>query len=329
MAEADRCAVVIAYHFVRRGSRGRFRLRAHERPERFREQVAQVTRRFPVCSTRALVDPDSGLRGPHVAFHFDDGAVDVARAALPVLRAAGVTATAFVCARPYLERRLLGVQKIEYLMHRLGLDGFRQAFYAELERRHPRGVEREPLDFAGDYRFYRYDDEPVRRFKLDLNYQVPYAVVEPVLDAVFEATFGRGAEADAVKQTYLSRDDLSRLVDAGIEIGVHTHNHRVLPRLDLASQQRELAVGMEFVREVSGERRPSVAYPFGFHDERTARAMASVGAAAGFSMERRAVAPADLSARWRLPRFDVNDCFDRASGELQAAVFGALAAPAA
>jgi peptidoglycan/xylan/chitin deacetylase (PgdA/CDA1 family) len=328
MPNVDRSAIIIAYHFLRARSSGRFQLRAHETPERFRAQVAQVAKRFPVCSTRALVDPDSGLTGPQVAIHFDDGAGDVARNALPILRDAGVTATVFICARPYVDGRLLGVQKIEYLVHRLGLGNFRKAFYAEIERRCPGGLERESLDFAGGYRFYRYDDEPVREFKLDLNYQTPYAVVEPVLDVIFEETFGPGSEAEAVAQTYLSRDDLARLIDAGIELGVHTHNHRVLPRLDYDAQQREISVGLEFVKEVSGDSRPCVAYPFGFSDERTIRATEAAGARAGFGIDRRAVTPGDIAARWCLPRYDVNDCFDRASNELVEEVFAALPARA-
>ena len=320
----QRFAVAINYHFLRPEGSGRFRLRAHERPARFAAQIASLAGRFPFCRVADLVDPDAALPAANVLITFDDGARDVATEAAPVLRRHAVPATLFVCARPYLEGRLLDIQKIEFLMHELGVARFRSAFYEELERRHPTDVEREPLDFAGDYAFYRYDDEEIRSFKLDLNYQLPYAAVGPVLDALFASVFGRDGESQAVRETYLGRDDLKRLVDSGFELGVHTRDHRVLPRLPFAAQREEIEAGAAFLREVTGQTRFAVAYPYGFHDAGTHRAMAELGMSAGLSMERRAITPEDLRGRWNLPRYDVNDCFDRSSNEMVDGIFSQL-----
>ena len=319
-----RTAVAINYHFLRPDASGRFRLRAHERPERFAAQIAGLAARFPFCRVSDLVNPDAAVPEATVLITFDDGACDVATEAAPVLRRHAVPATLFVCARPYLEGRLLDIQKIEFLMHELGVARFRSGFYEELGRRFPRDVEREPLDFAGDYAFYRYDDEEIRTFKLDLNYQLPYAAVGPVLDTLFASVFGDNAEAQAVRETYLALDDLKRLVDAGFELGVHTRNHRVLPRLPLAAQREEIETGAEFLREVTGQKRFAVAYPYGFHDEDTHRAMAELDMTAGLSMERRVIVPGDLHGRWNVPRYDVNDCFDRASNEIVDGIFSQL-----
>jgi peptidoglycan/xylan/chitin deacetylase (PgdA/CDA1 family) len=319
-----RRAVAINYHFLRSRSGGRFGPGAHERPERFEQQLARLSREFPFCRARDLVDPDRDLPASNVVLTFDDGAKDVAEEALPLLERHGATATVFVCAQPYLEGRLLEIQKIEFLMRELSLERFRQAFYAELDRQFPKGVEREPLDFAGGYRFYRYGEAAVREFKLDLNYRLPYANVIPVLDTLFDTVFGRESEAAAVRETYLSVDDLKRLIDRGIEIGVHSHRHRVLPRLDFDAQKRELQTGAEFLRETTGQTRFTVAYPFGFHDDRTSKAMEELGLLAGFTMERRVIEPEDIRARWSLPRYDVNECFDKASNEIIDEVFSKL-----
>lgn len=313
MPTGNPSAVAINYHFVRAPGAGRFRLRAHERPERFDEQLAVLARDFTFLACRDLYD--EGRRGtrPGVLITFDDGARDVTEVALPLLAKHGATATVLVCSKPYLEGRLLQVQKVEYLISALGLEDFRRAFYEELERRFPEGVEREPLDFAGGYRFYRYDDEPIRRFKLDLNYQLPYANVEPVLDALFETVFGPGSEREAVRETYISRDDLKRLIDAGVEVGTHTHSHKVLPRLDFQQQKQEMETSVRFLEELTGSGRVPVAYPFGFHDADTARAAEELGLSAGLGTARRPITVEDIRARWSIPRYDVNDCFDRAT----------------
>jgi peptidoglycan/xylan/chitin deacetylase (PgdA/CDA1 family) len=323
MPSASSRALAVNYHFVRSQSQGRFRLRAHERVARFAEQVASLSKRFDFHRCRDLVAAERDGARPSALITFDDGARDVFEHALPVLERYRATATVFVCSKPYTDGRLLQVAKVEYLMSELGLEAFRRAFYAELARRFPDPVEREPLDFAGGYRFYRYDEEPIRLFKLDLNYQLPYAIVDPVLDALFESVFGPGSEADAVRETYLSLDQLKRLRDAGLELGTHTHSHRVLPRLAFEEQKRELELGASFLEELTGDPRISVAYPFGFHDAGTRRASAERDLIAGFTMERRWITPDDLSARFTLPRYDVNDCFDRSSNQPRPEVFEA------
>jgi peptidoglycan/xylan/chitin deacetylase (PgdA/CDA1 family) len=309
-------AISINYHFLRAEGAYRFGLRAHEKPDRFRRQLEQLSKRFRFCQVRELEDPTADPEEPRVAITFDDGAKDVLREVAPLLESARATASIFVCSQPELDGKLLEVQKIEFLMHKLGVARFRDAFYSELERRFPREIARESLDFASDYRFYRYDDETIRKFKLDLNYQLPYEYVNPVISVIFEETFGPGSEADAIRETYLSRDDLMRLVDLGFELGAHTHSHRVLPRLDFDEQKREIATALDFVQEISGETRSCVAYPYGFYNDDTKRAMRDLDALMGLSMERRAIDAEDIASRYALPRYDVNDCFDRISNDM-------------
>ena len=114
-------------------------------------------------------------------------------------------------------------------------------------------------------------------------------------------------------------------MDRGFELGVHTHRHRVLPRLDFAAQKQEIEIGANFLRDLTGQTEFTVAYPYGFHDENTRRAMRELGLRAGLTMERRAIELRDLQDRWSIPRYDVNDCFDRASNQMVDAVFAQLA----
>ena len=319
-----RRAVSVNYHFLRTAAPSRFALRAHETPERFDAQLKQISKRFSFCRADELVDPTRVAPESSVMLTFDDGARDVVTWALPLLEKHGATASIFICAQPYLEGRLLEIQKIEFLMKKLGIDYFRDAFYAGYERLFGAEVERESLDFAGGYDFYRYDGEEVRRFKLDLNYQIPYARVVPILDTLFTETFGEGSEAEAVRETYLSIDEMKRLVDLGFELGVHTHRHRVLSRLDFKEQKREIETCASFLTDLTGKTGFTVAYPFGFHDENTHRAMRELTLLAGLTMERRAIGPQDLSDRWNIPRYDVNDCFDRETNQMQEAVFSQI-----
>ena len=123
----------------------------------------------------------------------------------------------------------------------------------------------------------------------------------------------------------MSLEQLKRLVDAGVEIGSHAHAHRVLPRLDFVEQKREMETSAGFLKEITGDSRIPLAYPFSFHDEGTKRAAGELGLLAGFAGERRAITDDDLRSRWSVPRYDVNDCFDRSSNQPVGEVFAGLA----
>ena len=88
----------------------------------------------------------------------------------------------------------------------------------------------------------------------------------------------------------------------------------------------EIEVGATFLEDLTGQTEFTIAYPYGFHDENTHRAMRELGLRAGLTMERRAIGPQDLRDRWSIPRYDVNDCFDRESNQLLDPIFSQIAA---
>ncbi len=98
--------------------------------------------------------------------------------------------------------------------------------------------------------------------------------------------------------------------------------------MDLPGHIAEIGTyrGASFLTDLTGQARFTVAYPYGFHDENTHRAMRELDLRAGLTMERRAIGPQDLSDRWSIPRYDVNDCFDRESNQMQEAVFSQIEA---
>jgi carbamoyltransferase len=318
----ERYAVAINYHDVRPAQPpARLSFGPHETPERLAGQVKALKEKFSFCRVRDLVDPKADLPESTVILTFDDGLRSVNEHTLPVLRSSGTTASIYVCALPYVEQRVLDVQKIQLLTAKLGRERFQRAFAEELARQNARGVEREPMHYADGYAFYRYDDEATRAFKLDLNYRLPYALVSPVLETLFREAFG--AERDVVKEIYLSVDELKLLVDQGFELGVHGYDHKVLPRLTFEQQRENLRAAIEFLTPIAGHGL-TLSCPYGFSDDGTKRAMKELGLQAGLSLGRKMITPEDIQARWQLPRYDVNDCFAKTDNALRNEVFSFL-----
>ncbi len=88
------------------------------------------------------------------------------------------------------------------------------------------------------------------RFERLLNFELPYHELDPVLRILFEQFIGKDEEI--APKLYLSASDLRRCQDAGLEIGIHGHSHRVLSRLTEDEQRVELGTCVEALRTTCG-----------------------------------------------------------------------------
>jgi peptidoglycan/xylan/chitin deacetylase (PgdA/CDA1 family) len=75
----------------------------------------------------------------------------------------------------------------------------------------------------------------------------------------------------------LSWDQLRDLAERGWEIGSHTRSHPHLTRLSDAELHEELLTSREETNEAMGRECPSIAYPYGDHDDRVVRATGAAG----------------------------------------------------
>ena len=306
---AERYGFALNYHWVRPKSGAAFEDLAGITPEDLRAQIASLADNFAFVTASQLLDPKAALDESSALITFDDGLKDVVDYAAPVLREFGITGTIFLPSLPYAEGRVLQTQKRQLIMGRLGPEGFRKAFYEKLDGARFEREDPERLGIAGAY---RYDSEEVRAFKLDLNYRIPYEVLDPVLDSLFEVLFGD--EAAILAQLYISRDDLLRLQDVGWEIGGHSHRHYVMSRLPAARQTEEVVTNRDWIA-ANLERAPQTfAFPFGgtgtYNDDSIA-AVKHSGYAGAFTVGREIVRPSDLAGRFTIPRFDNQDIFDK------------------
>ena len=94
--------------------------------------------------------------------------------------------------------------------------------------------------------------------------------------------FGVGADAGELRS--LSWEQLRRLVEAGWEVGSHSHTHPRLTQLADASLERELQDSREACERELARPCLSVAYPYGDVDDRVVFAAAAAGYRAGCTL---------------------------------------------
>jgi peptidoglycan/xylan/chitin deacetylase (PgdA/CDA1 family) len=318
---AERYALIVSYHYCHPTNTWLAGTKSIT-PEEFDTQLRVLTQNF-VCTTMGeLMNPAADLPETVAVVTFDDGFKDVAEFALPLLQRWRVPATVYCCSAPLLDCAVLNVHRVHLLQAKLGLTRFREAFEELLASRPP--VALEPSTHPGLLGLYPYDDDATRRFKRLLNFELPYHELDPVLRILFEQFIGKDEEI--APKLYLSASDLRNCQDAGLEIGIHGHSHRVLSRLTEDEQRVELGTCVEALRKACGPTELHASYPYGIDgswNEATKRVAASLGLASASTKVRAITKPSDLKARWELPRYDVRDVFD-ASGALVADRLSAL-----
>lgn len=290
--------LIVNYHYCVGEQENPYLARTAVPPTGFIHQVEKLAR----------LQEDRGIT-PLVTF--DDGTRDVWRNAAPVLIRHGVPFILFFCTLPLIERRLLNVTKIHLLQARLGFEVFRVRFLAALSM-----VEM-PYELDDPFRFnlgriYRYDTEEVRQFKLLLNVRLPYPLVTQLLDALFESEFG--PQSEAVQSIYMSADDIRRARDSGAQIGLHTHSHFMLGRLDSAQQETEIATCHNYLSDLLEQQSLDLSYPYGVPgtwNDHTKEIMSRCGIPRAYTLGRQIHDPNCSHDSFEIPRYDVNDVFEQ------------------
>ena len=264
----------------------------------FRRQLDHIERDYEVVGCSDVRDgpwPENGA-----VLTFDDGFVDHLDVVLPELRRRGLTGCFCPPAQAILERTLLDVHKVQFLL--------------AVSTDHATLAER-VLELAGapgeDIRARhahpsRFDPAETVLVKRLLQDGLPEVERRRVVDRLF-AEFVSQDERAFADELYLTRDGVRELAAAGMDIAGHGYEHRRLGLLDEAAQAEEIRRSREFLAQVSGgpPEEWAMCYPYGSRNETTLRLLEEAGCALAFTVEPRVAAPDDHPLE--LPRLDTND----------------------
>ena len=219
----------------------------------FREQMVHLKRRYnPVDLSQVLDAFTHGAALPPRAVHVtvDDAYRDFGEVAWPILRELGIPVTVFVpTAYP-------SDPSSEFWWDRL--------HKATLVR----GNGRRPADkdLRAELRSLPHD-------------QTEQAVAEVCRDA------GLASDAHPARSAVLSWSELRELGRQGVQFGAHTRCHVALTRVDEARVREEIRGSLQDVKEQLGHVAPTLAYPYGMHNELVRRVAREEGCVVAFTTE--------------------------------------------
>ncbi len=299
------------YHYVRplRGSRypGIKGLEL----EHFEGQLAYIDRHYTPVTMEAVV---ASLRGETelpanaALLTFDDGYRDHYDHVLPRLAKRRWQGCFFVPASPVLASVMLAVNKLHFVLAVAPSAG---GLVHETERLmdSARGELELPSSAELRAKLYsptRFDSADVAYLKRLLQRVLPEGFRSSVLSTLF-AQFVTEDERGFAEELYLSVDDLSEMLSAGMHVGGHGDRHRWLGSLSPAEQREELTASVGFLRSIGAAGEAfSFCYPYGDYNTVTLDLLAELGCSVAFTT-RVDLATMGAVPRLGVPRLDTND----------------------
>jgi len=270
----DQSLTIVTYHYVRDPATSRYPRINGRTVDEFKGQLDFLCRHYAVVSTGDVIAAARGdgepLPGNAAWLTFDDGLKDHVETVLPALQSRGLSAAFFPSARPVLDGVVLDVHKIHFILAcaddtenlivRLEseVDGLREEHHLE-----PTNVYREHWARQG-----RYDPPEIVYVKRMLQKGLPPAVRSHITDRLFRH-FVSTDEAAFSAELYLSRNDISALLEAGMTIGGHGDDHAWLDQLSDEEQVVQVEATKAFLTDIGAPTDDWImCYPHGGHDDR-------------------------------------------------------------
>lgn len=259
----DRSLHSYMYHYVRNPLETSHKGIKSVTREEFRTQVEFLSTQYEMASVSSLVDYFAGNYFPKrdlCILTFDDGLKEHGGFVTEELSKRQIQGIFFIATMPLEESNVLPVHKNHFLLSDLGIQAYRDRFFAVLNERFPAADI--DVDVVKVKKTYRWDDFDVASFKYLLNYKLHETVRDTVLDVVFNEAFGD--QAAFSKELYLSYEELNRMIGEGMAIGGHSHKHRVLSRLNDVEQKEDISTCLQALRtHCVPQSHWTFSYPFG------------------------------------------------------------------
>ena len=115
------------------------------------------------------------------------------------------------------------------------------------------------------------------------------------------------------REFYLTEEELIKLVKLGMEIGSHSHSHKLLSNLTPEEQYQEIKLTHDFLSDLLGKEPNKFCYPYGrpiSYNKTTLSILKEFSYHMGVSVENSEISHDDIINRpLELPRFDCNSYF--------------------
>ncbi|MCC6636066.1 MAG: polysaccharide deacetylase family protein [Chitinophagaceae bacterium] len=238
---------------------------------------------------------------------FDDGVKDHIDFVLPELQKRNLSAIFYISTGVYDKNKLLDVHRLHVLLGKFG----GKHIYDTLQNylKDEMLIDTHVDEFKRLTYNRQLNDEYTLLAKRIINYFISYDYREWIMDRVMEDLVKD--EEKLFWEFYLSEKDIQQMQDAGMIIGSHTVNHKVMSKLSFEEQDIEICNSFSTLEQITdGLPVRTFCYPYGgYHTftEETEKLLEQHNCSFAFNVEPRDIELKDmLYRRQALPRYDCN-----------------------
>ncbi len=302
---------IVMYHYVRPIADSAYPLIKGLELDLFCAQLEYMRRHYNPVSVEGLLASGRGgdpIPPGSILLTFDDGFSEHHEHVAPLLRRFGFSGAFYPPSCSVLERRMLDVHKIHYVLACTGdpsdLAERIEAFILDA----PAGQGLLPVAEYRErhWRSSRFDPAEVIYVKRMLQHGLPAPLRSEICDELFREHVSSDA-ADFADSLYLDPDQLREMVGWGMHVGSHGHDHVWLEHLPCEGQKADIQRSLTMLTQIGADTDWSFCYPHGSYNQQTLGTLKELGCALALTMK---VALARLDERppWlTLARLDTND----------------------
>jgi hypothetical protein len=195
---------------------------------------------------------------------FDDGFSDHYNYVFPVLTDLGLSGAFYPCADSVMNRSLLDVHKLQFILEASKDLDFLVQSCRDLELKF--GVDSAKRKFKGD----TIIEDEIAYVKKLLQRDLPLGVRKEFINELFTERVTKD-EYDFADQLYLNLDQIAQMRQAGMHFGAHGHSHNWLANLSDEEQSEEIDRSLKMLSTIGVDVLAdwTMTYPYGNYNDRT------------------------------------------------------------
>lgn len=278
----------------------------------FKGQISYLKKHYSIVSAHDVIataiDSLKPLPRRPALLTFDDGYRDHFEFVLPTLREFGVSGAFFPPACTVMEKRLLDVNKIHFILAATdNIKALIEMLMGLIEDAHAEyNLHSAKTYWARWAKPGRWDSAEIMFIKRMLQKGLPPSIRSQITDLLFRK-FVTNDEADFAGHLYMSSDQLSKLLDAGMYIGNHGYAHSWLNTLSPQDQEYDIDQALDFLNALGVDTNNwMMCYPYGGYNATLLEILRKKKCAVGLSVES-GIANLHTPSPLTLPRIDTND----------------------
>ena len=296
---------IVTYHYVREIKNSKYPAIKGLEISKFKKQLDFLKKKFEIIKPLDLIQ-NKGLPNNSCLLSFDDGFKDHVKFVLPELNKRKLKGCFFPAAVPITEGKILDVHSIQFILAEIN-DKSILVFTLNslcLENGYNDKDLKKYWNLYGKKGQHDFDSEEVLYFKRMLQIALPLDLRKKIINFLFKKYLNTSTDK-FVKELYMNRDDLKKLLESGMYIGSHGYSHSWLNKLNYQDQKKDIKKSLNFLKEIGAPTKNWImCYPYGAFNNNTISILKETNCSYAFTSN---PAVADLKKdKFKLPRMDTN-----------------------